>query len=227
VRDLVQKVEIITTTVNHVNYEKWLQKLIPDLESKSIIVVENACYHRVQLNRHPTSNGRKSEMLFWLDRHGIRYKSDMTKAELYDLMKMHKPQYETFAIDCLVAEHGHTVIRLPPYHPDLNPTEKIWGIVKTRRAVKNVTFTRKLRDIQQLAEQNFAAVAMEEWAAVCRHVKAVEEEEYTSRECEMDSVMERIIINDDDDDDDTSDSTVSCDDNDDIQGVGPIVSDSG
>jgi len=68
---------------------------------------------------------------------------------------------------------------------------------------------------------------MEEWAAVCRHVKAVKEE-YMSREHEMDNVMERIIINthdDDDDDDDTSVSTVSFDDNDDIQGVGPIASD--
>ena len=44
----------------------------------------------------------------------------------------------------------------------------------------------------------------------------------------MDSVMEKIIINadDDDDNDDTSESRVSCDDNDDIQGVVPIVSDS-
>jgi hypothetical protein len=50
---------------------------------------------------------------------------------------------------------------------------------------------------------------MKEWAAVCRHVKAVEKE-YMSREQEMDSVMERIIINaDDDDNDDTSESTVS------------------
>ena len=60
------------------------------------------------------------------------------------------------------------------------------------------------------------------WAAVCRHVKAVEDE-YMSRKHEMDSVMEKIIINADDDDD-TSESTVSCDDNDDIQFV-PIVSD--
>ena len=156
---------------------------------------------------------------------GIR--SDMTKAELYDLIKMHKPQYETFATDCLLAEHGHTVIRLPPYHPDLNPIEKIWGIVKARIAAKNVTF--KLGDVQKLAEQHFAAVTMEEWAAVCRHVKAVEEE-CMSREHEMDSVMESIIINadddDDDDNDDKSESTVSCDDNDDIQGVVRIVSDS-
>jgi len=94
--------------------------------------------------------------------------------------------------------------------------------VKSRVAAKNVTF--KLRDVQQLAEQNFAAVTPKEWAAVCRCVKAVEEE-YMSREHEMDNIMERIIINADDNDD-TSESTVSCDDNDDTQEAGPIISDS-
>ena len=71
---------------------------------------------------------------------------------------------------------------------------------------------------------------MKEWAAVCRHIKDVKEE-YMSREYEMDSVMERIIINDDggdddDDNDDTSESTISCDDNDETKGVDPINSDS-
>jgi hypothetical protein len=41
-----------------------------------------------------------------------------------------------------------------------------------------------------LAEQNFAAVTMEKWAAVCRYVRAVEEE-YMSREHEMDSVTKK------------------------------------
>jgi len=46
--------------MNHANYKKWLQEtLIPNLESKSVIVVDNASYHNVQLNRHPTSNAKK------------------------------------------------------------------------------------------------------------------------------------------------------------------------
>jgi transposase len=156
--------------MNHTNYKKWLQgKLIPNLKPSSV-VVDSASFHNVQVNRHPTSNARKAEMLSWLDKHGIRYSSDMTKVELYDLIKMHKPQPQTFAIDGLLAEHGHTAIRLPPYRPDLNPTEKNWDIVKNRVAEKNVTF--KLRDVQQLAEENFSSVTEEAWAAVCRHVKA-------------------------------------------------------
>jgi len=60
-------------------------------------------------------------------------------------------------------------------------------------------------------------VTMEESTAVCRQVKAVEEDDMI-REHKMDSVMERIIINaDKDNDDDTSESSVSCNDNDDIK----------
>jgi hypothetical protein len=55
------------------------------------------------------------------------------------------------------------------------------------------------------------------------------DEEYRSREHEMDRVMERIIINADDDyddNDDMSESSVSCVNNGDIPGVGPIFSNS-
>jgi len=51
--------------MNHANYKKWLQeKPIPNLESKSVIMVDSASYRIVQLNRNPTSNPRKGEMLF-------------------------------------------------------------------------------------------------------------------------------------------------------------------
>jgi hypothetical protein len=45
--------------------------------------------------------------------------------------------------------------------------------LKTRIAARNVTF--KLQDVQQLAEENFATVTKEEWAAVCRHARRVHE----------------------------------------------------
>jgi len=62
----------------------------------------------------------------------------MTKVELYDLIRMHKTQYETLAIDCLLNEHGQTVTRLLPFHPDLNPIENIWVIFKARIAAKKM-----------------------------------------------------------------------------------------
>jgi hypothetical protein len=103
---------------------------------ESVNVVENACYHNVQINRHSTSNVRIGEMLFWLDKHGIRYSSDMTKAELYDLIKMHKPQYETCNWLCArrARTHGNQTTSLPPWFKPYR--KKICGIVKTRIATK-------------------------------------------------------------------------------------------
>jgi hypothetical protein len=67
--------------MNHADYKKWFQeKIIPNLRSKSIIVVNSASYHNVQIKWHPTSNVRKGEMLFWLDKHSVWYSYDMVKA---------------------------------------------------------------------------------------------------------------------------------------------------
>ena len=110
------------------------------MESKSVIVVDNAPCHNVHINRHPTSNAGKGEMLLWLDKHDVWHSSGMTKVELYDFIKMHKPQHETLAIDCLLADHGHTVIRLPAYHPDLNPIEKKSGYREDQNSCKKCYF---------------------------------------------------------------------------------------
>jgi hypothetical protein len=51
------------------------------------------------------------------------------------------------------------------------------------------------------------------------------EEELMSREHDVESVMERIIINDDDDGDNDTQNLVSCDDDDDTQETGPLSND--
>jgi transposase len=35
-----------------------------------------------------------------------------------------------YKIDKILGEHGHEVVRLPPYSPEFNPIEKIWGLLK-------------------------------------------------------------------------------------------------
>ncbi len=79
-------------------------------------------------------------------------------------------------------------------------------------------------DVKQLAEENFASVKMQQWVAVCRHVKAVEEK-CTSWEHKTDRVMDRIISNADEDDENTLESSISCYKDDDIQRVGLLSSD--
>lgn len=38
----------------------------------------------------------------------------------------------------MAAEHGHEVLRLPPYHSGLlNPIERMWGLIKNHIARNN------------------------------------------------------------------------------------------
>lgn len=67
------------------------------------------------------------------------------------LVKNHKPE-PVYYIDELLGEHGHTVIRLPPYHCDLNPIELVWAMVKKRIAEENVGG----QNVMKLAEEAFS-----------------------------------------------------------------------
>jgi transposase len=48
---------------------------------------------------------------------------------------------------------SHTALQLPPYHPELNPTEHIWADVKVWVASKNTTF--EIKNVQQIFHQKF------------------------------------------------------------------------
>ena len=49
--------------MNDQNFTKWVQeKLIPNLQTPSAIVMDNASYHSVQTDRFPTSASKKADI---------------------------------------------------------------------------------------------------------------------------------------------------------------------
>ncbi|GJQ80957.1 hypothetical protein Trydic_g4774 [Trypoxylus dichotomus] len=62
--------------------------------------------------------------------------------------------------------NGHTVLRLPPYHPDLNPIELIRVTVKHNVAERHVNY--KMEDVRKIAE--FSRISQEVWQQRCEHV---------------------------------------------------------
>jgi transposase len=64
----------------------------------------------------------------------------MLKSELYNIVKNYKPRFKQFKTDDVFMEHGFDVLRLPPYHPDLNPIELVWASMKQHVAKNNVIF---------------------------------------------------------------------------------------
>ena len=63
----------------------------------------------------------------------------MLRPQLLELARLNRPP-PTYAIDQLIRENGHEVLRLPPYHPDFNGIELIWSQLKAIIRQKNVTF---------------------------------------------------------------------------------------
>lgn len=122
--------------MNFGNFQKWLvQKLIPNLPPRSVIVIDYAPYHNVQKDKAPNSNSRKN-----FDRlvagTNVHADNNMLKADLYELIKLNKPRHKKFIIDDIFKQHDHNILRLPPYHPDLNPIELVWTSLKQNVAEK-------------------------------------------------------------------------------------------
>jgi hypothetical protein len=84
-------------------------------------VIDNASYHNI--DRAPTSVTKQADMQKWLNERGIFFETKETKSELYENIKLHKPIHKNYVLDRVMAQHGHSVLRLP----ELNPTEKIWA----------------------------------------------------------------------------------------------------
>jgi transposase len=79
-------------------------------------------------------------MIKWLTVNNLPFHDGMLKTPFYDLTKANKTRHKNFVIDNIMVAHGHAILRLPPYHPDLNPTELVWADDKQSVGAENVSF---------------------------------------------------------------------------------------
>lgn len=195
--------------MNTTNYINWVNnQLIPNLQPRTVLVIDNAKYHNTQVEKAPTSNSRKDAMVKWLREKNIPFEESMLKPQLYKIIKENKSRFIQFMLDDVLEStgKGHSVLRLPPYHPDLNPIEMIWADVKNFVAAHNTTF--KISDVQKLCEDKFSTIGEEQWKLKCNHVQETEKD-YAAKEPAIDDITESFIIHvgsDESSDDDSNGS---------------------
>ena len=68
---------------------------------------------------------------------------------------------------------GHEVVRLPPYHCELNPIELAWAQVKRYIKDNNKLFT--LAHVKELTFAGFSEVDSDNWKKLIQHTSKVEE----------------------------------------------------
>lgn len=160
--------------MNSTNFYKWLvEQLVPNLPPKSVVVVDNASYHNHLHQPPPTAANRKDVIKEWLTgKVELDPAVKWTKTKLVEKLREIRPQYLQYKIDGLLKQHGHDILRLPPYHPNLNPIEEIWGIKKRRVAAENVI--QKRSAVAELIKVHFEDPSMELWKACCEKTKRTE-----------------------------------------------------
>ncbi|XP_072389346.1 uncharacterized protein [Diabrotica undecimpunctata] len=189
--------------MNFQNYKKWLVEiLIPNLPAQSVLAIDNATYHNVQSEKNITTASKKDEIKEWLRKKTIPFRDDMLGAELYTLAKFYQPHHKSNELDKLLEENRHSVLRLPPYHHELNPIELVWASIKNYVAQRNVSFN--FKDVEILCDQFFETFSEDEWKSRCENAKHAEQFFMKSAPA-VDLITEKVIINLDDDDDDDND----------------------
>ena len=115
----------------------------------------------------------KAQFQDWLTQHNIPFNSDDLRAELWLLCKRHRVDKTSKVIDNIAKKYGHEILRLPPYHCELNAIELIWADEKNYVARENKEL------ILNYAEELFRKRRAEISSTICKncveHVKHVEE----------------------------------------------------
>ncbi len=159
--------------MNNELFTKWFkEKLLPNIPENSIIVMDNASYHNI-LSPHsaPTPTCSKKKIRDWLEKNHVACREDCLKAEMVEILKKIVPA-PNYVIDEIAYEHGHEVLRTPPYHPELQPIETCWGVVKNDMA-RNCDFTMKNLTLQ--LDKSFGIVTANTCASIIEKVRKKED----------------------------------------------------
>ncbi|XP_026822882.1 uncharacterized protein LOC113560942 [Rhopalosiphum maidis] len=157
-------------------FYEWLKGIIPRLKQNCVLIMDNAPCHSVKTEQIPNTSTRKADIIKWLEDKGKVIDRPMVITELLDMVKQIKPRYDKYVIDELAQTHNRTILRLPPYHCELNPIELAWSSVKNYVKMNNITY--KLPDVKKLLLEGIERVDDTMWKNFIEHTKAEEENFY-------------------------------------------------
>lgn len=155
-------------------FKQWFKdQLLPNIPENSLIILDNAPYHNVLTEKtFPKPSSTIKQLRDWLTHNEIPWEQNLLKIELMELCKRFasKPEY---ALDQLASEQGHSILRTPPYHPELQPIETCWAIVK-RHIASNNDFT--MKTVWQLLDEGFQKVTSKTIKGLINKIRKQEDE---------------------------------------------------
>lgn len=161
------------SNMNWDNFSGWFREnLLKNIPEDSLIIMDNAPYHNVLAEEaFPKKSHTIKRLREWLSRNNIPWTKDMLKAELFDLCSRLATKPE-FLIDNIAREYGHSILRTPPYHPELQPIETCWAIIKRHIAQHN-DFT--MKKVWMLLDEGFEKVKSDTCQKLIQKVRLQED----------------------------------------------------
>ena len=158
--------------INAESYEKYFENFCKFFKLNDVIIIDNANYHSRNADDFPVSKWKKSQFQDWLKDHKIPFRPDALRTELWMLCKIHRATSTSKIIDNITKRYGHEVLRLPPYHCDLNAIELIWSDEKNFVAHENKEMT--LESVEKLFRKRRAEITAEMCKKCVEHVEHIE-----------------------------------------------------
>jgi transposase len=163
-------------------HEWFLKQLIPNLPKKSCIVIDRATYHMVPEERIVPTQMKKIEIQRWLTEKNIFWEEHWLKPKLLDVIEQNIDK--TPLVQKEAQKRGHQLLILPVHHPELNPIELIWALVKNNCA-KKLRNGMSFKDVLANLKSEFENISEKNCQNVYEHVKK-QENEYWKLDLEFD-----------------------------------------
>lgn len=177
-------------------FEEYFEQMLDLIPPGSVIVLDNASYHSRKIEKIPTTAWRKGDIKQWLSEKEILFEEDMVKKELLTIVSTIKHEYSKCVVDEMAEKRQIIVLRLPPYHCELNPIELVWAEIKNFVSTRNTTY--KMKDVELLFHNAIDTVTPEKWRRCVEHV--IKEEKKMWQLDNMLDDIEPIIISVDESD---------------------------
>lgn len=173
-------------------FEEWFVKMLSKLKDNAVIVLHQSPCHERPLETLPSTGTSKVVIRKWLTGKGVPFEDDMVRVELLALVKKMKPIAKRYVVDELAEAGGKTVLRLPPFHSELNLLDMIWEQIREEVVAKSVGVD--LKDVRSLVGDGVAGVSVDDWQRAVEDVKKVEEELWRL-DIDMERQIESLTVN--------------------------------
>ena len=174
------------------SYKCYFEKSIcQNIPKHWVIMIDNASYHLKNTENYPTVKWRKQQFVDWLTEKNITFPDKALRAEFWILVKSEREKFPDKVMETVAKEYGHEILRLPPYHCELNLIELAWAAEKNHVAGENKDMS--LDSVEKLFRKKREEMPEDFWRKCVEHVKKIEENYWESDRIQ-DNIVEQLII---------------------------------